>query len=212
MFMEVNPGPSHKFHSQFNYFSRCWYKSHLSIVCCQSRQPWWAPKGPKVSEGGVPQFYRDSKGVVSFFYTHKKRNRTTQNIPYAQFPPSWMPLSRDSPLLPWLASGTPGWFEFVIVLAGSATYGCALRLYRIHACLLHVFCMTWMYVAHLHVYAWSGCRCICGYTAVSWNSSTVVKLALVHLHLKSHMILQKRKKSQVHLKVNLHGSGIPDLD
>ena len=40
----------------------------------------------KVSEGwGVPKVYRDPMGV-NIFYTHKKRNRTYQNTPFAQLP------------------------------------------------------------------------------------------------------------------------------
>ena len=39
------------------------------------------PVSDEVSKGGVPKFYRDS-----IFYTQKKRNRTKQNIPFAQFP------------------------------------------------------------------------------------------------------------------------------
>ena len=44
------------------------------------------PVSDKVSEGGLPKFYGDSEGGgVSIFYTHKKRNRIKQNIPFAQF-------------------------------------------------------------------------------------------------------------------------------
>ena len=59
------------------------------------------PLPEKVSEGG-----RLQGGGVSIFYAHKKWSRTKQNIFRAIPPPPWMPLLRNSPLLPWKTSNT----------------------------------------------------------------------------------------------------------
>ena len=47
-------------------------------------------------------------GGISIFTHTKKRNRTKQNPFRAIPPPPWMPLLRDSPLLPWKPFGTLG--------------------------------------------------------------------------------------------------------
>ena len=64
------------------------------------------------SEGGYEYFAKVPNGGIHFLNTQKKTG-AWQNSPFAQLiPPPWMPLSRNSPLLPWSASGTLGGTHF----------------------------------------------------------------------------------------------------
>ena len=58
---------------------------------------------------GVWIFCKGAWGGVSIIYPPPKKNRTLQNAHFMQFPlPPWMPLWRNSSLLPWKDCGTLG--------------------------------------------------------------------------------------------------------
>ena len=63
---------------------------------------------------GHQNFTETPMGGVSIFYTHKKRNRTKQNIPFAQFPRRpWCPFCAIRPCCPEKLPAPWGGYPFL---------------------------------------------------------------------------------------------------